>query len=89
MNLDYFTLTRRLVLAASLAASLGGCMSSTPVWDGRFGDSVRAVMQAQIIDPHAAEHARSAPGVDGARRPPRSITTTSRSSRPNPRRTRS
>ncbi|MEK0388438.1 hypothetical protein, partial [Burkholderia pseudomallei] len=65
MNLDYFTLTRRLVLAASLAASLGGCMSSTPVWDGRFGDSVRAVMQAQIIDPHAAEHARSAPGVDG------------------------
>ncbi|AGK50456.1 hypothetical protein BTI_4892 [Burkholderia thailandensis MSMB121] len=65
MNLDYFTLTRRLVLAASLAASLGGCMSSTPVWDSRFGDSVRAVMHAQIIDPHAAEHAQSAPGVDG------------------------
>ncbi|ABC36273.1 hypothetical protein [Burkholderia thailandensis] len=66
MNLDYFTLTRRLVLAASLAASLGGCMSSTPVWDSRFGDSVRAVMQAQIIDPHAAEHAPSTPGVDGS-----------------------
>ncbi|AOJ82877.1 MULTISPECIES: hypothetical protein [Burkholderia] len=65
MNLDYFTLTRRLVLAASLAASLGGCMTSTPVWDSRFGDSVRTVMQAQIIDPHAAEHAKSAAGVDG------------------------
>ncbi|AOJ05538.1 MULTISPECIES: hypothetical protein [Burkholderia] len=65
MNLDYFTLTRRLVLAASLAASLGGCMNSTPVWDSRFGDSVRAVMQAQIIDPHAAEHTKSALGIDG------------------------
>ncbi|AIO69943.1 hypothetical protein [Burkholderia oklahomensis] len=65
MNLNYFTLTRRLVLAASLAASLGGCMNSTPVWDSRFGDSVRAVMQAQIIDPHAAEHTKSATGIDG------------------------
>ncbi|WP_455774340.1 hypothetical protein, partial [Burkholderia stabilis] len=66
----YFVFVRRAALAAPLAFALAGCMSSTPVWDSRFGDSVRTVMQAQIIDPHAAEHAASASGsssgVDGA-----------------------
>ena len=32
---------------------------------GQFGESVRAVTQAQIIDPHAAEHAAATTVVDG------------------------
>ncbi|WP_396333767.1 hypothetical protein [Burkholderia anthina] len=66
MNSAYLVFLRRAALAMPLAFALAGCMSSSPVWDSRFGDSVRAVTQAQIIDPHAAEHAPSYPGVDGA-----------------------
>ncbi|PXX33784.1 MULTISPECIES: hypothetical protein [Burkholderia] len=67
MKSAYLVFVRRAALAAPLAFALAGCMSSTPVWDSRFGDSVRTVMQAQIIDPHAAEHAASAAsGIDGA-----------------------
>ncbi|KAB0636608.1 hypothetical protein [Burkholderia latens] len=66
MKSAYLVFVRRAALAVPLAFALAGCMSSTPVWDSRFGDSVRTVMRAQIIDPHAAEHATSAPGVDGA-----------------------
>ncbi len=66
MNSAYLVFLRRAALAMPLAFALGGCMSSSPVWDSRFGDSVRAVTQAQIIDPHAAEHAAADPGIDGA-----------------------
>ncbi|AOJ27238.1 MULTISPECIES: hypothetical protein [Burkholderia] len=66
MKTAYLVFVRRAALAVPLAFALAGCMSSTPVWDSRFGDSVRTVMQAQIIDPHAAEHAASASGVDGS-----------------------
>ncbi|BAX63760.1 hypothetical protein [Burkholderia stabilis] len=66
MKSAYLVFVRRAALAAPLAFALAGCMSSSPVWDSRFGDSVRTVMQAQIIDPHAAEHTVSAPGVDGS-----------------------
>jgi len=66
MNSAYLVFVRRAALAVPLAFALAGCMSSTPVWDSRFGDSVRAVTQAQIIDPHAADHAVARPGVDGA-----------------------
>ncbi|QVN22877.1 hypothetical protein [Burkholderia pyrrocinia] len=65
MKSAYLVFVRRAALAAPLAFALAGCMSSSPVWDSRFGDSVRTVMQAQIIDPHAAEHTASASGVDG------------------------
>jgi hypothetical protein len=65
MKSAYLVFARRMALAAPLVAALSGCMSSTPVWDQRFGQSVRAVMQAQIIYPHAAEHAPSAPAVSG------------------------
>ncbi|WP_322085190.1 hypothetical protein [Burkholderia sp. BCC1999] len=65
MKTAYLVFVRRAALAVPLAFALAGCMSSTPVWDSRFGDSVRTVMQAQIIDPHAGEHPASASGVDG------------------------
>lgn len=66
MKSAYFVFVRRAAMAVPLAAALTGCMSSTPVWDSRFSESVRTVMQAQIIDPHAADHTQSAPGMPGA-----------------------
>ncbi|WGY72959.1 hypothetical protein KEC55_33400 [Burkholderia cepacia] len=66
MKTAYLVFVRRAALAVPLAFALAGCMSSTPVWDTRFGESVRAVTQAQIIDPHAGEHPAVASGVDGA-----------------------
>ncbi|OXI93200.1 MULTISPECIES: hypothetical protein [Burkholderia] len=66
MKSAYLVFVRRAALAASLAFALAGCMSSTPVWDTRFGQSVRAVTQAQIIDPHAVEHAAATTVVSGS-----------------------
>ncbi|AIO30217.1 hypothetical protein NUV25_08700 [Burkholderia pseudomultivorans] len=65
MKSAYLAFARRATLAVPLSFALAGCMSSSPVWDSRFGESVRTVTRAQIIDPHAAEHAPSVPGVDG------------------------
>ncbi|HWX12200.1 MAG TPA: hypothetical protein VNZ04_09425 [Trinickia sp.] len=48
-----------------VSALLGGCMSSSPIWDAHFGESVKAITQAQIIDPQAGEHNPSTSGVDG------------------------
>jgi hypothetical protein len=58
-------IARSVVPVAAVCATLGGCMTSTPIWDAHFGEATRAVMQAQIIDPHAAENHPSTPGVDG------------------------
>jgi hypothetical protein len=50
-----------LVLTSTL---LGGCMTSTPIWDAHFGEAVRTTTQAQIIDPDAGERNPSTPGVE-------------------------
>ncbi|AXL53208.1 hypothetical protein DSC91_006520 [Paraburkholderia caffeinilytica] len=65
MKNEHFALARWAALIVPACVTLGGCMSSTPIWDAHFGQAVKTVTQAQIIDPHAAEHAQSAPGVDG------------------------
>ncbi|MEX3967984.1 hypothetical protein AB4Y42_38275 [Paraburkholderia sp. EG286B] len=64
MKLENFAFVRRLLLIAPLGAALGGCMTSSPIWEAHFGEAVRHSMQAQIIDPDAGQHA-SQPGVDG------------------------
>jgi len=66
MKRDYVTSLRRVLAIAPVFAALGGCMTSTPVWDAHFGEAARSVVQAQIIDPQAAEHNPSAQGVDGS-----------------------
>ncbi len=65
MKHEHFAFARCAALIVPVCAALSGCMTSTPIWDAHFGEAERAVMQAQIIDPHAVEHAQSAPGVDG------------------------
>lgn len=65
MKLEHLVLASRAALLLTLGAALGGCMTSTPVWDAHFGNAARTVSQMQIIDPHAGEHTPSTPGVDG------------------------
>ncbi|MFT0172024.1 hypothetical protein ACLKMY_23925 [Paraburkholderia mimosarum] len=65
MKLELVTLVRRAVLVLSACAALNGCMSSTPIWDAHFGQALKAVNQAQIIDPDAAAHANATPSMDG------------------------
>ena len=65
MKLATILLASRAALIVPVFAALGGCMSSSPIWDAHFGEAEKAATQAQIIDPHAAEHAPSVDGVDG------------------------
>ncbi|PTB20239.1 hypothetical protein C9I57_14280 [Trinickia symbiotica] len=65
MKVDRFLIARRALAFAASTTLLGGCMTSTPIWDAHFGEAVRAITQAQIIDPQAGEHNPSTPGVDG------------------------
>ncbi|KAA1014420.1 hypothetical protein FVF58_06085 [Paraburkholderia panacisoli] len=65
MKHEHFAFARWAALIVPVCAALGGCMSSTPIWDAHFGEALKTVTQAQIIDPHAAEHAQSARGIDG------------------------
>ncbi len=58
MKLEY-------IVALALAAPLAGCMSSSPVWESHFGEAVQTAVQAQIIDPDAAEHGVTTQGIDG------------------------
>jgi hypothetical protein len=65
MKLERLHFARRLVLVVPFCAALGGCMTSSPIWEAHFGEAVHAAAQNQIIDPQAAEHSPSTPGVDG------------------------
>jgi hypothetical protein len=65
MKFESLRIARTIAPWAAVCSLLGGCMTSTPVWDAHFGEAVRTVTQAQIIDPHAAEHNPSTQGVDG------------------------
>ena len=58
--------TRRypVLLAAMLGVLLQGC-SSTPRFNDHFGESVRANLAAQVIDPAAAANTNPTHGVDG------------------------
>ncbi|MGN6082316.1 hypothetical protein [Trinickia sp.] len=67
MKLNQYLFARRalLIVAAPACAALGGCMTSTPIWDAHFGEAVRTVTQAQVIDPDAGTHHPSTAGIDG------------------------
>ncbi|MFC5430253.1 hypothetical protein ACFPTO_15795 [Paraburkholderia denitrificans] len=64
MKLELVNLPRRAALVLCACASLTGCMSSTPVWDAHVGQALKAVTQAQIIDPDAG-HMPATPSMDG------------------------
>jgi hypothetical protein len=47
------------------AALLSACASTTPHWDARFGDSVRALNAQQVARPQASANADPVAGLDG------------------------
>lgn len=53
-----------LVLGGAAISSLGGCMSSTPVYDQQFGDAVRTVRAMQILNPDASANMNPVNGID-------------------------
>ncbi|WP_116138624.1 hypothetical protein [Trinickia diaoshuihuensis] len=55
----------RLALIAAGCATLNGCLSSTPVWDRTYGNSVRAVTAMQTLNPNASANEDPVAGVDG------------------------
>jgi len=55
-------LLRLLVLATVL---LGGCASTTPEYDKRFGDAVRLARQQMTINPQAGSQPDPVTGMDG------------------------
>lgn len=55
----------RILVAAALALQLSACAVTTPQADARFGQSLRATLAAQVIDPAAARDARPVNGLDG------------------------
>lgn len=63
MNIQHIAL--RLALVAASCATLNGCMSSTPVWDRTFGNSMRSVTAMQTLNPNAAANEDPVIGVDG------------------------
>ncbi|MGF6726255.1 hypothetical protein P3T43_005644 [Paraburkholderia sp. GAS41] len=65
MKLATILVAARAALIVPAFAALSGCMTSTPIWDAHFGEAEKAATQAQIIDPHAAEHSASVDGIDG------------------------
>jgi hypothetical protein len=54
-------------LAAAVLAALAGCAATTtPQYDGRFGDATRQIKAQQIADPNAPQrNAQAAPRADG------------------------
>ena len=58
----------RTPLLALAAVLLAGCAaSSTPQYDLRFGDAVRAARQAMILNPNTASAPGPAQGIEGTR----------------------
>ncbi len=50
--------------AALLPLLLAACASSTPGWDGRFGQDVRVLMARQVLDPEAVRNDARVAGID-------------------------
>ncbi|WLI89208.1 hypothetical protein Q4S45_21340 [Massilia sp. R2A-15] len=55
----------RIQLGALTALSLSGCVSTTPVMDRQFGDSLRATLASQVANPGAPRNANPVNGIDG------------------------
>jgi hypothetical protein len=63
------TMRVRMAMAMAMAMAgllLQGCVQTTPKWDRQFGDTVRANLAAQVLDPAAGANTNPATGIDGA-----------------------
>lgn len=55
----------RLALVAGACAVLNGCLSTTPMWDRTFGNSVNQITAMQVLNPNASQNADPVTGMDG------------------------
>ena len=55
----------RILIAAALALLLSACASTTPLADARFGQSLRATLASQVLDPAAVRNTKPVTGLDG------------------------
>ncbi|WP_206956449.1 hypothetical protein [Trinickia acidisoli] len=55
----------RLALIVGACAILDGCLSSTPIWDRTFGESVNAITAMQTLNPNASANTDPVMGIDG------------------------
>jgi type IV pilus biogenesis protein CpaD/CtpE len=53
------------LVAAALALQLSACAVTPPQADARFGQSLRATLAAQVVDPAAVRNTRPVAGLDG------------------------
>lgn len=56
---------RSALLAGMTAGLLSACAPTTPQWDATFGDSVRAAVAQQILNPQASQNPDPVSGMDG------------------------
>lgn len=55
----------KLGAAMALAGALSACTHSAPVWERSFGQSVRAAVALQTVNPDAVRNADPVAGIDG------------------------
>ena len=55
-----------LALGLTALVALGGCTSTTPNYDARFGEAVRQNRLAMTVNPDAGSNPNNASGLDGA-----------------------
>jgi hypothetical protein len=60
-----FPILARVGLCCGLAAALAGCMTSTPIYDTRFGEAVRTARVMQTLNPVASLNNDPVDGIDG------------------------
>ena len=55
----------KLALLVAAACLLSACAPTTPQWDANFGNSVRAAVAAQTLNPEASQNPDQVRGMDG------------------------
>ncbi len=53
------------LLAGAVVFLLSACAPTTPQWDASFGNSVRAAVAAQTLNPEASKNPDPVSGMDG------------------------
>lgn len=64
-NALFFARFAGVLTAASCAALLAACASSTPLLDANFGNAVRQARAAQTLNPNASANRDPVLGIDG------------------------
>jgi hypothetical protein len=55
----------RFSACAGISFTLAGCLTTTPVWDAHFGEAVRQITAAQVLNPQAENNEDPVSGIDG------------------------